>query len=622
MSFSSNTSNKINKTDNSRVNAESKVQDKPFQPKKYQEKFDWSSKIKPLASAPSASAIMDMDVLFVGGGPAGLSGAIHLKQLCQKEYPDIQIGVIEKASRIGGHSLSGAVINPVVFKQLFPNVQMSHLPFRQKVEKEKLFYLTSKHSYPLPLPPTMKNKNFYTASLCEILRWMAEKAEEMDISLFTSFTANELLTENDCVRGVSTFPAGLNRDGSPSASYQEPIFIRSKLTVLADGSRGHLSQAWMKWKKISSKYPQTYALGVKEIWEVSPATIANQEHEIWHTMGWPLPADCFGGAWMYPLGENLISLGLVAGLDSPLQNLDVHHKLQELKNHPVFKQLLQKGKCIEWGAKTIPEGGYHSMPKHLHDHGLLIAGDAGSMVNVPALKGIHYAMTAGLLSAKTALSALKANDFSSHTLKTYDEQVKKKSCIGKELYPVRNVRQAFEKNIFGGLIKSGIMFLTKGAFPGDYKHRLKPDAEKLKTRKTPEGKTTSGNTGVAGVTNQNNTSGNTGVAGVAEVAKERDTSGNTGVSHQTQNTLSKTEGVYLSGNKTRDDIPLHLKAKADLPEEVQKFYVHLCPAGVYERKQGNLLINAPNCVDCKATDVLGPRWTPKEGGTGPNYSKM
>ncbi len=604
MSFSSETSNEISQTDikNQADNSASTntVLGKPFQPKKYQEQFDWSSKIRPLSSAPSASAIMDMDVLFVGGGPAGLSGAIHLKQLCQKEYPDIQIGVMEKASRIGGHSLSGAVINPVVFKQLFPNMPMSDLPFRQKVEKEKLFYLTAQNSYPLPLPPAMKNKNFYTASLCEVLRWMSEKAEELDITLFTSFTANELLTENDLVRGVSTFPAGLNRDGSPSSAYQEPVFIRSKLTVLADGSRGHLSQAWMKWKKISSKYPQTYALGVKEIWEVPPSATANREHEIWHTMGWPLPLDCFGGTWMYPLGENLISLGLVAGLDSPLQNLDVHSKLQELKSHPVFKQILKKGKCIEWGAKTIPEGGYHSMPKHLHDHGLLIAGDAGSMVNVPALKGIHYAMTAGLLSAKTAFSALKADDFSSNTLKIYDEQVKQKSCIGKELYPVRNVRQAFEKNIFFGLIKSGIMFLTKGAFPGDYKHKLHLDEEKFKTRKAPEGKPPLAIK-----------------ASTGSKSPERGTS-----SGQTQNTLSKTEGVYLSGNKTRDDIPPHLKAKVDLPAEVQEFYTRLCPAGVYDRKQGNLLINAPNCVDCKATDILGPRWTPKEGGAGPNYRKM
>ena len=552
-----------------------------FRPEQYQTPLDWESKIKTLSSAP-ADSIMDVDVLFVGGGPAGLSGAIRLKQLCQKDFPDIQIGVIEKASRIGGHSLSGAVINPVAFHQLFPDLKESELPFREKVQKEKLFYLTPKKKLPLPLPPTMKNKNFYTASLCEILRWMGEKAEAMDISIFTSFTANELLIEKDTIKGISTFPAGLNKDGTHTSSYQKPIFIRSKLTVLAEGSRGHLTQSWMAWKKVSSKYPQTYALGVKEIWEVPSETLSNKTSEIWHTMGWPLPASCFGGSWMYPLDNNLVSLGLVAGLDSPLQNLDVHLKLQQLKKHPLFSSLLKNGKCVEWGAKTIPEGGYHSIPKQLHDKGLLIAGDSAGMVNVPSLKGIHYAMTAGMLCAETAFFSLKENDFSENILKHYTEKVRTKSCIGKELYPVRNVRQAFEKNIFFGLIKSSLMFLTKGFFPGDHKKTLTPDAKKIKHKK--------------------------------ETYSLSD--------KQNIKPLSKTEAVFLSGNKTRDDIPPHLKVKENLPEEVQDFYTHLCPAGVYEKKDGQFVVNSPNCVDCKATDVLGPRWTPKEGGTGPNYTKM
>ena len=554
---------------------------KTFQPQQYQEPFDWKSKIKELPDT-SPDSIMDVDVLFVGGGPAGLSGAIRLKQLCQKDFPDIEIAVIEKASRIGGHSLSGAVINPVAFQQLFPDVKESDLPLRQKVQTEKLFFLTADGKLPLFPPPTMKNKNFYTASLCEVLRWMAEKAETMGISVFTSFTANELLTKNDSVKGISTFPAGLNKDGTPSSNYQEPIFIKSQLTVLAEGSRGHLSQAWRKWKNITSKYPQTYALGVKEIWKVPPKSLRNREHEIWHTMGWPLPPEGFGGSWMYPLGDNLLSLGLVAGLDSPFQNMDVHLKLQKLKQHPLFSKILKDGECIEWGAKTIPEGGYHSMPNQLHDDGLLIAGDSAGMVNVPALKGIHYAMTAGILSAETAFSALKENNFSKKILKTYDEKVRKSSCIGKELYPVRNVRQAFDKNIFLGLIKSGFIFLTKGIFPGDYKKKLISDAQRERNKK--------------------------------DFTKE---SKNSEIK-----IIKKTEAVYLSGNKTRDDIPPHLIAKKDLPEEVQDFYTKLCPAGVYERKNRKLIINAPNCIDCKATDVLGPRWNPKEGGTGPNYSQM
>lgn len=560
-----------------------------FQPKKYQLPFDWQSKIQNLSELSSTDDnTMEMDVLFVGGGPAGLSGAIHLKQLCQKDFPDLQVGILEKAARIGGHSLSGAVINPIAFKKLFPNLNENELPFRQKVKKEKLFYLTANRKCPLPLPPTMKNKNFYTASLCEVLRWMEEKAEKLDINIFNSFTADKLLVDNNQVKGIITTPSGLNRDGNKLSNYQEPVIIRSKVLVLTDGSRGHLSQAWIHWKNIKSKYSQTYVLGVKEIWETPYAP----KNEIWHTMGWPLPMDCFGGTWLYPIGENLVSLGLCASLNSPLKNLDVHLKLQQLKTHPLFANILKAGKCIEWGAKTIPEGGYHSMPNQLHDDGLLIAGDAANMVNVPALKGIHYAMTAGILSAETIFSNLKSRDFSAKTLKQYDYKVKRESCIAKELYPVRNVRQAFDKNIFWGLLKSGLMFLTKGLFPGDSQHTLE-DAEKVRTK----------------------------TDSISEQLKQSDFFQKNTKQDRTK-TMSKLEAVYLSGNKTRDDIPPHLIAKEDLPEEIQKFYEDLCPAGVYERKDGKLIINAPNCVDCKATDVLGPQWNPKEGGTGPNYQQM
>ena len=451
---------------------------KTFQPSKYQTKDNWNVHLK---QYNPHSQDLKMDVMFVGGGPGGLSGAIRLKQLCQRDFPNIQIGILEKAGRIGGHSLSGAIINPTPFQTLFPDTTEKDRPFREKVKKEKLFFLTQNRKWPLPLPPTMKNKNLYTASVCEVLRWMAKKAEAMNINIFTSFTADKLLIDEKKVIGITTYPKGLNKDGSKDPSYQESISICSKLLVLAEGSRGHLTQTWMNWKGIRSHYPQTYALGIKEIWEI-PAGRPLQS--VIHTMGWPLPSDCFGGSWLYPMGQNTLSLGLVAGLNSPHKNLDIHLKLQELKNHPLFKLILQGGKCVEWGAKTIPEGGYHSMPDQLHDHGLLILGDAAGMVNVPALKGIHYAMTAGLLAAEKIFSCLKQNDFSKDSLKAYTHKVKHKSCIGKELYPVRNVRQAFDKNIFIGLFKSGLMFLTRGIFPGDTKNKkLKTDAEQTKSKK-------------------------------------------------------------------------------------------------------------------------------------------
>ena len=555
----------------------------PFTPNQYQTKIDPLSYIQSIHSI-KGNTDFNLDVLFVGGGPAGLAGAIRLRQLCQRQIPkaNVNIAVMDKARHIGGHALSGAIINPSPFQKLFPDITPKDLPFRQKVKTEKLFYLSHKKKYILPLPPTMKNKNFYTASLCEVIRWMAKKAEAMDISLLPAFTAYKLLTEGEQIKGVLTFPTGLSKNKAESSATQEAFPVCAKLTVLADGSRGHLSQAWMQWKNISSKYAQTYALGVKELWEVK--NNFSEQHQVIHTMGWPLQSNCFGGGWLYPMGKNMVSLGLVAGLDSSSQNLDVHQKLQDLKTHPLFSKILKAGRCVEWGAKTIPEGGYHSIPETLHDHGLLIAGDAGGMVNVPALKGIHYAMTSGLLAAETAFTALKNNNFSSHTLKSYSYKIRQDSPIKRELYPVRNVRQAFHKHLLIGLIKSGLMFLTKGFFPGDSKKPYinKQDADHVRIHK------------------------------------------DTYYTHKTthSHSIRKTDAVYLSGNQTRDDIPLHLKNNKPLPEEVQKFYEHLCPANVYESKNKELIINAPNCIDCKATDILGPRWTPKEGGTGPNYRRM
>ena len=561
-----------------------------FKPAEYQPAFHWSSYIEPLTNNQAGD--LNLDVLFVGGGPAGLSGAIYLKQLANKLFPDLQIGVMDKGSRMGAHSLSGAVINPSAFKALFPDIKESNLPFRKKVQSEKLFLLTPTRRVRLPLPPSMKNKNFYTASLCEVVRWMSTQASQMGISILPSFTARKLLMKNHHVHGVATCPAGLNKDGSPSSGYQAECRVQAKLTVLADGARGHLSQAYLHKQNITSKYAQTYALGVKELWETAPNSpgqgFANQNTVV-HTMNYPLPPDCFGGGWLYPLGEGLLSLGLVGGLDSGLQNLDVHQQLQRLKNHPYFARLLKGGKCVEWGAKIIPEGGYYAMPGRLSGGGVLLTGDSAGMVNVPALKGIHYAMHSGMLAGETAFSALKENNFSHAFLKSYDEKVRT-SRMSQELYLVRNVRQAFSKNLWTGLLKSGLMFLSQGRFPGD----LTPSSLTAAEQHSAD----------------------------AQILRNKKTAGLASASPQAVKALSKTEAVYLSGNKTRDNIPPHLKAQQPLPPHLQEFYTRMCPAGVYEQQNGQLKINAPNCIDCKATDVLGPRWSPKEGSAGPNYQKM
>ena len=285
----------------------------------------------------------------------------------------------------------------------------------------------------------------------------------------------------------------------------------------------------------------------------------------------------FGGSWLYPLGNGTVSLGLVVGLDSVSADASVHDQLQALKEHKLFANILKDGKCLEWGAKTIPEGGYHSLPERLHGDGVLIVGDSAGFVNMASLKGIHYAMASGYFAAETLMEAFNKNDFSKEILKSYDEKIKN-SFIAKDLYKTRNLRQSFHKGLLRGLIKAGVATITGGMLPKDFKDgELSPDAH---IKKTLENKT---------------------------------------LSH---NGYKKVDAVYLSGNKTRDKIPSHLLTKENVPEPIARFYENLCPAGVYEYKDGKLIVNAPNCVDCKATDILGPRWTPRERSSGPNYKLM
>ncbi|MBC6415202.1 MAG: 4Fe-4S dicluster domain-containing protein [Bdellovibrionales bacterium] len=515
---------------------------------------------------------LKLDVLFVGAGPASLTSAIHLARLAKKQNKNLEIGIIEKADKIGGHTLSGAIINPLIFKWLFPDKKEEDFPFREKVQKEAFYFLTQKKSFPFFMPPEIKSKNYWTASLCEGVRFLAKEAEALGVYLFPSYPADKLIMNENKVLGIVSKPYGLNKDGSKEGNYEESTKIFAKIVVLSEGSRGHLTQAYIDKQKLSGLYPQTYALGVKEIWEVS-----KNPDKVFHTLGWPLDAKTFGGSWFYPLGNNQVSLGLVVGLDSPLADLSVHDELQKMKEHPLFQKYLKGGKCIEWGAKTIPEGGYHALPKRFSGDGLLIIGDSLGLVNMSSLKGIHYAMASGYYAAQVLWSSFEKQDFSYECLKAYDQKIKE-SFIGKDLYKYRNLRQSFHKGLFQGFIKAGLITLTKGWFPFDFKQKsLKSDSEIKKSFKS---KT---------------------------------------YSHQG---LSKQDAVYLSGNKSRDKIPSHLIKKEEINKNLALFYESLCPAGVYEQKQEKFIVNSPNCIDCKATDILGPRWTPRERGSGPNYQIM
>jgi electron-transferring-flavoprotein dehydrogenase len=542
-----------------------------------------------LQEEPDDEAV-PMDVAIVGGGPAGLACAIELARrvAADEDLDDIEIAVLEKAESLGEHNLSGAVVNPGPFRELFPDLSDADFPFRGEVESERVYVLREGGSIRIPTPPPMRNHGNRVASISEIVRWLGEKAEAAGVNVFTGFAVDSLLLDDDRVAGVRTVATGLDREGNAGAGHMPPTDVLGRVTVLAEGTRGPLSQAYLDWQGVESDNPQIFALGVKEVWETRKPLDA-----VIHTLGWPLPTDAFGGSWMYPLADDRVSIGLVVGLDYDDVTLDPHALFQRMKTHPLFREYLEGGEMLEWGAKTIPEGGFYALPGRRSGNSVVILGDAAGFVDVPSLKGIHYAVQSGIFAARAIHEALRSDDTSAAALARYDTLVNE-SFIVRDLHRTRNMRLAFKDGFYTGGAKSVLMTLTGGRFPGG-RIELGPDAAHPK--EVPAGAD----------------------AGPGRAAAEAAGS----FVPDGELTFSKVDAVFKSGNQTRDDIPSHLVPAEDVPPEVARMYAAMCPAGVYELDDdGSLVINAPNCIDCKATDVLGPRWTPREGGAGTKYREM
>ena len=532
-----------------------------------------------IVSEPPGDEALEMDVCIVGAGPAGLACAIELARLARADQErgdgtELNIAVLEKAGSLGEHNLSGAVVNPRALRELFPDLSDADFPFRQKVEGEAVYFLTGARAQRIPTPPSMQNHGNFTASICELVRWLGEQAESLGVNVVTGFPVDSLLVEGQTIRGVRTTPSGLERSGTPGTDYTPPTDVTARVTVVADGTRSALSQAYREWQGVSSPNPQLFALGVKEVWQVRRPL-----DRVVHTLGWPLPTDAFGGSFMYPHGPEQVVVGLVVGLDYRQASLDVHELLQRMKLHPLFRAQLEGGTLLEWGAKTIPEGGYYALPERRHGDGILLAGDAVGFVDVPSLKGIHYAMQSGIYAARAAYAAIRRGDTTRASLSEYDRMVDA-SYIVSDMHRTRNMRLAFKDGLWIGGVKAGLMTVTAGRFPGG-RIGMHQDAE-----------------------------------------APRDPGDGAPFTPDGVLTFGKLDAVFKSGNATRDTIPSHLLVGPDISPEVASFYTHVCPAGVYEREGDELRVNASNCIDCKATDVLGPRWTPREGGSGPRYRLM
>lgn len=536
--------------------------------------------------------IMEYDVVVVGAGPSGLSAAIKLKQLTKEANKDLSVCVIEKGSEVGAHIVSGAVIETKALDELIPDWKSKNCPLKTEAKNDKFLYLTETKSYQLPTPPQMHNKGNYIISLSDFTKWLAQQAEELEVEIYPGFAASEVLfDEKNKVLGVATSDMGRLKDGSEGPNFERGIELRAKQTIFSEGCRGHLGKILMeKYSLNSDNSPQTYGIGIKELWEVTPEN--SKPGSIMHTTGWPLDNDTYGGSFLYHLDNNKVSIGFVIGLDYKNPYLSPYLEFQRFKHHPAIKKLLEGGRRINYGARALNEGGIQSLPKLTFPGGMLTGCEAG-FLNVPKIKGTHLAMKSGMIAAQSIFDNIDKND----EILEYESSIKK-SWLWKELYKVRNIRPSFKWGFWKAIFYSAIdTYIFRGNAPWTIDHHG-TDHESIGNKHD-----------------------------YKEINYPKP-----------DNVISfdRLTNVSFSGTNHEENQPCHLQLKDNEVPINTNFELYdnpetrYCPAGVYEivlnDNKPKLQINAQNCVHCKTCDIKDPtqniNWVTPQGGGGPNYQGM